>query len=142
MGISAEANWGLVNQSAAMSQLTDLSEIIGFFSYSRDDDRDSEGGLSTLRRRIQNELRGQLGRSEKTLRLWQDAEAIPPGTLWESEIEGAVRQSVFFIPIVTPRVINSEYCQVEFQRFLDRETALGRADLVCSFRTPAVPAKG
>src|SRR5271169_1832639 len=100
-----------------MPPLTDLSEIVGFLSYSRDDDRDSEGALSTLRRRIQSELRGQLGRSEKTLRLWQDAEAIPPGTLWESQIGGAIEQSVFFIPIITPRVINSEYCRVEFQRF-------------------------
>jgi hypothetical protein len=58
--------------------LTDFPELVGFFSYSRDDDRDSEGGLTLLRRRIQSELRGQLGRSEKTLRLFQDAEAIPP----------------------------------------------------------------
>jgi hypothetical protein len=52
----------------AMPALSELPEITGFFSYSRDDDRDSEGGLSALRRRIQNELRGQFGRSEKSLR--------------------------------------------------------------------------
>jgi hypothetical protein len=65
----------------SLPALTDLPELMGFFSYSRDDDRDSEGGLTLLRRRIQSELRGQLGRSEKTLRLFQDAKAIPPGTL-------------------------------------------------------------
>ncbi|HLW90569.1 MAG TPA: toll/interleukin-1 receptor domain-containing protein [Roseiarcus sp.] len=113
-----------------MPALSDLPEIIGFFSYSRDDDRDSDGGLSQLRRRIQNELRGQLGRSETTLRLWQDAEAIPPGTLWESQISGAVQQACFFIPIISPRVINSKFCQIEFQRFLAREKELGRTDLV------------
>jgi hypothetical protein len=66
-----------------MVSLTDLDELVGFFSYSREDDDDSEQALSTLRTRIQNELRTQLGRSKETLRLWQDREAIPPGTLWE-----------------------------------------------------------
>jgi hypothetical protein len=110
--------------------LTDFPELVGFFSYSRDDDRDSEGGLTLLRRRIQSELRGQLGRSEKTLRLFQDAEAIPPGTLWEGEISGAIEQSAFFIPIISPRVIQSEHCGVEFQKFLEREKTLGRTDLI------------
>ena len=110
--------------------LTDLPELVGFFSYSRDDDSDSEGGLTLLRRRIQSELRGQLGRSEKTLRLFQDAEAIPPGSLWEGEISGAIEQSAFFIPIISPRVVQSEHCGVEFRKFLDREKALGRTDLI------------
>ena len=113
-----------------MPALTDLPELIGFFSYSRDDDRDSEGGLTLLTRRIQSELRGQLGRSKKTLRLFQDAEAIPPGTLWEGEISGAIEQSAFFIPIISPRVVQSEHCGVEFRKFLDREKALGRTDLI------------
>jgi TIR domain len=113
-----------------MVSLTDLDELVGFFSYSREDDDDSEQALSTLRTRIQNELRTQLGRSKETLRLWQDREAIPPGTLWESQIDAAVNQAVFFIPIVTPRVLKSEYCGVEFRKFLDRETELKRRDLV------------
>src|ERR1700685_2817357 len=72
-----------------MSSLAELSELVGFFSYSRDDDADSHGALSALRSRIQGELRGQLGRTAKTFRLWQDKEAIPSGTLWESEIKNA-----------------------------------------------------
>jgi hypothetical protein len=113
-----------------MSSLADLPEIIGFFSYSREDDEDSENGLSALRTRIQNELRAQLGCSKDALRLWQDREAIPPGTLWESQIDNAVKQAVFFIPIVTPRVLRSEYCGIEFQKFLDRERELKRSDLI------------
>jgi hypothetical protein len=113
-----------------MSSLADLPEIIGFFSYSREDDEDSENGLSALRTRIQNELRAQLGCSKDALRRWQDREAIPPGTLWESQIDNAVKQAVFFIPIVTPRVLRSEYCGIEFQKFLDRERELKRSDLI------------
>jgi hypothetical protein len=92
-----------------MASLTDLLELVGFFSYSREDDVDSHGALSTLRTRIQGELRGQLGRTAKTFRLWQDKEAIPSGTLWASEIKNAVAQSVFFIQIITPTVVASPY---------------------------------
>ncbi len=85
-----------------MSSLADLPELVGFFSYSREDDEVTYGALSALRERIQRELRGQLGRPMKTFRLWQDMEAIPFGTRWETEIKNAVAQSVFFIPIITP----------------------------------------
>jgi hypothetical protein len=104
--------------------LADIPELVGFFSYSREDDDDSRGALSALRDAIQRELRGQLGRSRQQLRLWQDKEAIAPGRLWESEIKTAVEQAVFFIPIVTPTVVKSRYCQTEFEAFLERERAL------------------
>jgi MFS family permease len=113
-----------------MSSLADLPELVGFFSYSREDDEAFKGSLSALRDGIQRELSAQLGRSKRTFRLWQDMEAIAPGTLWESEIKTAVAQAVFFIPIVTPRAVNSDYCKFEFEAFLARERALGRADLV------------
>jgi hypothetical protein len=113
-----------------MPSLADLPELVGFFSYSREDDADSHGALSALRNRIQGELRGQLGRTAKTFRLWQDKEAIASGTLWETEIKNAVAQSVFFIPIITPTVIASPYCRIELESFLARESDLGRNDLV------------
>ena len=113
-----------------MPSFTDLPELIGFFSYSREDDEDSHGALTALRDSIQRELRGQLGRSMKTFRLWQDKEAIAPGTLWEAEIKTAVAQAVFFIPIITPTVIRSPYCKFELEFFLEREAELGRSDLV------------
>jgi len=112
------------------SALAELPDLIGFFSYSREDDEDSDGSLSALRERIQRELRGQLGRSTKTFRLWQDKEAIAAGTLWEAEITTAVTQSSFFIPIITPTVVRSPYCRFELDSFLAREAALGRNDLV------------
>src|SRR6516165_9072735 len=113
-----------------MACLADLPELVGFFSYSREDDEDSQGRLSALRTLIQGELRGQLGRTTKTFRLWQDKEAIPSGTLWENEIKKAVGQSVFFIPIITPTVVRSPYCKIELDSFLAREATLGRSDLV------------
>jgi TIR domain len=123
-----------------MSSLAELPEVVGFFSYSREDDEDFDGMLSGLRDAIQRELRAQLGRSKTTFRLWQDKEAIAPGTLWETEIRNAAAQAVFFIPIVTPRMVNSKYCQFEFDTFLARERALGRSDLI--FPILYVPVQG
>jgi branched-chain amino acid transport system substrate-binding protein len=123
-----------------MPSLADLPELIGFFSYSRDDDDSYRGRLSALREAIQHELSAQLGRTRKNFRLWQDHEAIAPGRLWEAEIKTAVEQSVFFIPIVTPRGVNSQYCHYEFESFLAREKALGRTDLVFPILYVPVPA--
>ena len=106
-----------------MSSLADLPELVGFFSYSREDDEGMKGALSALRDGIQRELSAQLGRSKSNFRLWQDHEAIAPGRLWESEIAAAIEQSVFFIPMVTPRVIRSKHCKFEFESFLGREKA-------------------
>jgi hypothetical protein len=113
-----------------MASLTDTAELVGFFSYSRDDDEDSHGALSALRERIQRELRGQLGRTTKNFRLWQDKESISFGKLWEAEIKVAVKQAMFFIPIITPTVIRSKNCRFEIESFLAREAQLGRNDLV------------
>jgi hypothetical protein len=123
-----------------MSSLGDLPELVGFFSYSREDDKDAHGALSALRQRIQGDLRSQLGRPAATFRIWQDKEAVPSGTLWETEINNAVAQSVFFIPIVTPTVVRSPHCQFELNAFLAREAALGRSDLVFPILYIDVPA--
>src|SRR5262245_34592193 len=113
-----------------MSSLAELPELVGFFSYSREDDEAFKGTLSGLRDGIYRELSAQLGRSKKTFRLWQDQEAIASGKLWETEIKAAIDQSIFFIPIVTPRSINSKYCKFEFESFLAREEAINRSDLI------------
>jgi hypothetical protein len=112
-----------------MSSLAELSELMGFFSYSRQDDL-AFGDLSKLRHRIEAELSAQLGRNNRNFRLFQDKETIATGQLWEEQIKAAIDLSAFFIPIVTPRAMNSEYCKIEFNSFLEREAALHRKDLV------------
>jgi len=123
-----------------MSSLAKLPDVVGFFSYSRDDDRDSRGRLSKLRDAIQRELGSQLGADRKHFRIWQDKEAIALGTLWESKIKDGIDKSLFFIPIVTPRAVGSRHCKVEFESFIERERALGRDDLVFPVLYIAVPA--
>jgi len=123
-----------------MSSLAALPELIGFFSYSREDDQGSRGGLSELRDAIQTELSALLGRSQSDFRIWQDKAAISLGTLWEKQIDQGINQSVFFIPIITPRALRSHNCSFEFQSFLAREKELCRDDLVFPILYIPVPA--
>jgi hypothetical protein len=120
-----------------MSSLADLPDLVGFFSYSRRDDANSEGALTKLRARIQSELRLQLGRD---FRLWQDTSAIADGAQWEDEIKKGIAESVFFIPMVTPSAVGSEHCRFEFESFLKREAALGRSNLIFPLIYVRVPA--
>jgi hypothetical protein len=120
-----------------MSSLAELPDLKGFFSYSRRDDEHSQGSLSRLRAQIFNELRLQLGHDFK---LFQDTVAIAEGTDWEDEINIAISNSVFFIPIVTPSSVASKHCRLEFQAFLDREEALGRKNLIFPLLYVRVPA--
>jgi TIR domain len=133
-------NCGGGGNQFTMSSLADLPELVGFFSYSRDDDEDFKGSLSALRDGIQRELRAQLGRNRTNFRLFQDQEAIVPGKQWEMELKNAIGQSIFFIPLITPRSVGSKYCQFEFESFLAREQAIGRADLIFPILYIPVPA--
>ena len=123
-----------------MASLADTPDLVGFFSYSREDDEGSGGRLSKLRERIQEELRAQLGRTKMDFRLWQDKTSIAHGELWEDNIKRAVSESVFFIPIITPTTVKSRYCKFEFETFLAREKELDRSNLVFPILYIPVPA--
>jgi hypothetical protein len=123
-----------------MASLADTPDLVGFFSYSREDDEGSGGRLSKLRERIQEELRAQLGRTKRDFRRWQDKASISQGELWEDNIKKAVAESVFFIPIITPTTVKSRYCKFEFETFLAREKDLGRSNLIFPILYVTVPA--
>ena len=106
-----------------MGSLAQLPELVGFFSYSRRDDKDFRGSLFALRVEIQRELSALL--AHRNFRLWQDQDAIDPGELWESRLKRDRTVGVFFIPIITPRAVTSPHCKFEFESFLARERTLG-----------------
>jgi formylglycine-generating enzyme required for sulfatase activity len=124
-----------------VGSLAELSKLVGFFSHSREDDEDFRGELSAIRTAIGRNLAALLGRKKRQdFDLWQDMEAIAPGKKWKTEIAKAIEESVFFIPIVTPRAVQSPDCRDEFEAFLAREKALGRNDLVFPILYIPVPA--
>jgi TIR domain len=125
----------------AMSSLAKYysSSLVGFFSYSREDDVDFNEVLSKFRNTIQAELSAQLGRNRDNFRIWQDRFAIPHGALWQKQITDGVKQSAFFIPIITPRMVNSPHCAFEFESFLAREKEIDRDDLIFPILYISVP---
>ncbi len=98
---------------------------IGFWSYSRQDDEHSGGRLSQLRARLSSELQINYGRDR--VQIFQDSAAIPYGADWDEVIRDALNRSTFFIPILTPNFIQSEFCLTEVEIFLEREKALHAA---------------
>ncbi len=95
---------------------------VGFWSYSRQDDELSDGKLSKLRRLLVAEIQQQYGRDP--VQLFQDRSTIPHGAEWEQEIRRSIDEATFFIPIVTPNFIQSEWCSAELLMFLEREQRL------------------
>ncbi len=100
---------------------------VGFWSYARQDDSHSDGHLSQLRAIVGKAISLRVG---EEVRLFQDTEAIPFGTDWAAQIEDAISQTTFFVPVITPRFLKSESCRDEFNAFRHRMKALARSDLI------------
>lgn len=101
----------------------------GFWSYTNSDDERSRGRLSQLRKLLADELQQKIGRVPE-VRIFQDVAAIPPGRDWERQINEALAASSFFIPIVTPGFLQSEWCCREVLLFREQATIQGRDDLI------------
>jgi protein TonB len=95
---------------------------IGFWSYSRQDDELSKGKLSLLRSLLMSEIQQLFGRER--VQLFQDVSAIPHGASWEREIRTSLANSTFFVPILTPNFVQSEWCAREVAIFVEREREL------------------
>jgi hypothetical protein len=101
----------------------------GFWSYSRDDDERSRGKLSQLRSLLQTELQGRFPGHDRA-HIFQDLAGISYGEAWKKALETALDDCSFFIPIVTPGFLLSEWCGLEVLRFQVRMKKLGRDDLI------------
>jgi hypothetical protein len=104
-----------------------MLDPVGFWSYARQDDENSDGHLSQLRALVGKAIVLQSG--VKTA-LWQDVAAIPYGADWAATIEHTIGRTSFFIPIVTPSFLKSSNCRDEFVSFRRRMRELGRDDLI------------
>jgi flagellar biosynthesis GTPase FlhF len=122
-----------------MSSLAELPNLVGFFSYSRNDDEGDDGAITALANRIYRELRAQLGRNDQNFKLWRDKDALSAGEHWNEKLKEAVSESVFFIQMVSPSTLNSPFCRFEFESFVERERELGRNDLVFPILYISVP---
>ena len=100
---------------------------IGFMSYVRFDDEHENGRLTELCKRLSGEVRVQTGEG---FDIFQDRQDIAWGQQWKNRIGEGLDASTFLIPIITPGFFKSDACRYELERFLARESALGRNDLI------------
>jgi len=82
---------------------------IGFWSYSTSDDEHSGQRLSRLRARVAAEFQQLIGARPK-VSSFQDKTTIQADADWEKEINEAIAGCSFFVPIVTPAFLQSEWC--------------------------------
>ena len=122
-----------------MASLAQLPHLVGFFSYSRNDDEGDDGAVAALANRIYRELRSQLGRTDKSFKLWRDKDALAAGDDWKEKLKEAVSEFVFFIQMVTPSVLKSPFCRFAFESFIKHEKELGRDDLMFPLVYVSVP---
>jgi hypothetical protein len=100
---------------------------IVFMSYVRADDEHEHGRITEFCKRLSGEVHFQIG---KPFNIFQDKKDIAWGQQWENRIDECLDACTFLILIITPSFFNSPACRHEVERFLAREAALGRNDLI------------
>ena len=98
-----------------------------FMSYVRFNDQHDDGQLSQFRERLAAEVRAQTGQG---FAIFQDRNDIAWGQNWQQRIDETLDEVTLLLVIITPSLFLSPPCRAEVTRFLDRERALGRADLI------------
>ena len=102
-------------------------EITAFLSYVRSDDIHDEGRITTLRRKLAEEIHIQTG---KEFHIFQDREDIFAGQRWHVSIKDSINNTTLLIAIITPSFLKSDACREEVRLFIEREHQLGRNDLM------------
>jgi parallel beta-helix repeat protein len=98
-----------------------------FMSYVRFNDEHDDGQLSAFRERLSTEVRAQTG---EEFPIFQDRNDIAWGQGWQQRIDETLDAVTLLLVIITPGLFRSPACRAEVERFLERERALGRQDLI------------
>ncbi len=98
-----------------------------FMSYVRFNDQHDDGQLSQFRKRLAAEVRAQTGQE---FAIFQDRNDIAWGQNWQQRIDEALDTVTLLLVIITPGLFRSPACRAEITKFLDRERALDRTDLI------------
>jgi TIR domain len=104
-----------------------MPEPAAFMSYARFDDQHDNGWLTRFRERLSAEVRAQTGID---FAIFQDRKDIAWGQNWQHRIDEALNTVTLLLVIITPSFFRSQACRSEVSKFLERERALGREDLI------------
>ena len=101
------------------------AKSLAFLSYTRVDDY--SGNLTKICELLTCEVQISTG---EDFPIFQDHKDIAWGQNWKERIEDSIDASTFLIPILSPSFFKSQPCRDELTLFLERETSLGRGDLI------------
>lgn len=100
----------------------DSNDLRVFWSYAHKDDERCNGGITMLRKRIQEEYAFTTG-SEASI--FQDTKDISWGMDWRKELSMSLGVMTFFIPILTPTYLRSPNCLAELRTAVSRFESIG-----------------
>ena len=98
-----------------------------FLSYARADDEHERGLVSAVRDALVSEFRFQTG---QLLEVFKDVDDIALGENWRRRLDAELGRTSMLLVFLTPSYLASEMCRSELRQFLERETELGRDDLI------------
>ncbi len=104
-----------------------MSRPIIFFSYRRSDDHNLNGLLSRIRATLEQRLKVNFGIDAE---VFQDSDDLRSGDNWPEKLDSAIGDAAILLPMITPNFFNSEYCRDELIKFVTKEKALARSDMV------------
>jgi CheY-like chemotaxis protein len=100
-----------------------------FLSYTRkDDELFASGYITAFRKVLENAV--QVVTGDRNFEIFQDKEGIVIGENWQRSLAEAIRDSSFFVPMLSPLFFTSDPCREEVRQFLEHERALNRDDLI------------
>lgn len=105
-----------------------MSTPAAFLSYARKDNDNHEGRLDTFRSLLEGEMQGITG--DVDFRIFQDHQDVSWGEQWQNRINESIDGSLLLLPIISPLFFKRQACRDELARFLERESTLGRSDLI------------
>jgi hypothetical protein len=105
----------------------DDESVVGFWSYTHEDNKLDGGAILDLSRKVMEEYNLLSG---EPLKLFVDNDSIAWGQEWRARIDLALAQTTFFIPIITPRYFTRPECQRELLEFAAKAKSLGVEDLL------------
>lgn len=99
---------------------------MAFLSYAHFDNDHDSGRISQFRQALSSEVKIQTG---EEFPIFQDTD-IGWGENWAQRLEASLDSVTFLIPVITPSYFKSDACREELARFVAREQALKRSDLI------------
>lgn len=101
--------------------MSDMRSVPGpklFIGYTRDDE-EATGAITTIEQGLRRAYR-VVSVPAQELSIFVDTSSLRWGDDWQREIDAALEDSAFYVPVLTPRFFDSPPCRDEAEKFLAR----------------------